>query len=177
MHLTASSMHNWKILLVVHCRANWQLYVFGRWDIGYIFWWKRRGCSSNTRLSSFPSLLFSVILLFHHQNYSRLPLLPISTVPSFCTKYRAFQLRISPTLPLLYPLPSLSVFLSPLFSPASFLLVARLLLLSVLFDFMPGFLSASAQSHKVALSNWCHKIKSLNNLTSLIDFQLSRSLN
>lgn len=47
---------------------------------------------------------------------------------------------------------------SPLFSPASFLLVARLLLLSVLFNFMPGFLSAPAQSHKVSLSSQCCRL-------------------
>lgn len=51
------------------------------------------------------------------------------------------------------------VFPSLLFSPASFLLVARLLLLSVLFNFMPGFLSAPAQSHKVSLSSQCCKIR------------------
>lgn len=113
------------------------------------------------------------ILLFHYQNYSRLPPLPILSVPSLCAKY---QPLIPPTLPPLYPLPSLSVFPSPLFSPASFLLVARLLLLCELFNFMPGFLSASAQSHKVSLSSQCHKI-SLNNCSSLIYLQLRRSLN
>lgn len=82
---------------------------------------------------------FSVTLLFHCPNYSRLPLLPTLSVPPLYI-LSIFKLLISPTLPSLYPLSSLCFPSSS--KPSLFPLVARLLLLRELFNFMPGFLSA-----------------------------------
>lgn len=118
-------------------------------------------------------LLISVILLFH---YSRLPTTSylVSSLPPSVQKYQPFKLLISPNLSLLYPAPSLSVSLSPLFSPASFLPVARLLLLSEVLNFMPDFLSASAHSHRDSLSSYWPKMRHW--IRSLY-LQLCRSLN
>lgn len=128
----------------------------GEWWKYIRFRWKAGACwSVEAHLSSLPVLLLSVIPSFNYLNHSRHRLHPILFVVSFCTKYQSFELLISPTHSLPYPLLSLSVFPSCLFSPASFLPVARLLLLCELLNFMPGFLWASAQSHKVSLSSYC----------------------
>lgn len=118
---------------------------------------KRSLISSHSLLLLFSALSFSSLITQITQS----PTASYLVSSSFCTKYRPSRRLITPRLPLLYHLPSLNVFPSPRSCPASFLLVARLLLLSVLFNFMPDFLSASAQSHKVSLSSQCCEIENL----------------
>lgn len=106
-----------------------------------------------SRRSFIPLSFFA---LFCHPPLSLPKLLKTPTISYFVSSLLLYKILSYSCLP-----PSLcsilflhSLFSLPLFfSPTSFLLVARLLLLSVLFNFMPGFLSASAQSHKVSLSN------------------------
>lgn len=133
-------------------------------------------------ISRHSFILFSFFALFCRPSLSLPKLLKTPTTSYLVSSLLLYKISAFLDTHLSHPAPALSpsftLFFppSPLLSPASFLLVARLLLLSVLFNFKPGFLSASAQSQGFTFKLLAQNT-SLNNISSLIDLQLSGSLN